>query len=84
MMTGVAMLQAIRSGDAPEPGIATCWGSSSTRVQPGHVECELETRDDMTNPMGSVHGGIAATLLDTVMGCAVSHHARRGRGVHDH
>ena len=25
----------------------------------------------MTNPMGSVHGGIAATLLDTVMGCAV-------------
>ena len=26
----------------------------------------------MTNPMGSVHGGIAATLLDTVMGCAVS------------
>ena len=25
----------------------------------------------MTNPMGGVHGGIAATLLDTVMGCAV-------------
>ena len=70
-MTGVAMLQAIKSGDAPAPGIADLLGFTLTRVQPGHVECELETRDDMTNPMGSVHGGIAATLLDTVMGCAV-------------
>ena len=70
-MTGVAMLQAIKSGDAPAPGIADLLGFTLTRVQPGHVECELETRGDMTNPMGSVLGGIAATLLDTVMGCAV-------------
>ena len=70
-MTPVAMLRAIKSGDAPAPGIADLLGFTLTRVQPGHVECELSTRDDMTNPMGSVHGGIAATLLDTVMGCAV-------------
>ena len=31
----------------------------------------LETRDDMTNPMGTCTAAIAATLLDTVMGCAV-------------
>jgi uncharacterized protein (TIGR00369 family) len=70
-MSGVAMLQAIKAGVAPAPGIADLLGFTLTRVQPGHVECTLETRDDMTNPMGSVHGGIAATLLDTVMGCAV-------------
>jgi uncharacterized protein (TIGR00369 family) len=65
------MLRAIKSGESPGPGIARLLGFALTRVQPGHVECTLETRDDMTNPMGSVHGGIAATLLDTVMGCAV-------------
>ena len=31
----------------------------------------LVTRPDFTNPLGTVHGGIAATLLDSVMGCAV-------------
>jgi uncharacterized protein (TIGR00369 family) len=46
-------------------------GFTLTRVDAGDVEASLVTRDDMTNPMGTVHGGIAATLLDTVMGCAV-------------
>ena len=68
---GVARLRAIQSGDLPEPGIARLLGFTLTTIEPGHVACELLTRDDMTNPMGSVHGGIAATLLDTVMGCAV-------------
>lgn len=31
----------------------------------------LTTNPDFTNPLGTVHGGIAATLLDSVMGCAV-------------
>jgi uncharacterized protein (TIGR00369 family) len=31
----------------------------------------LDTRPDFANPLGTVHGGIAATLLDSVMGCAV-------------
>lgn len=70
-MSPMAMLEAIKSGAAPGPGIADLLGFTLTRVEPGHVECALETRDDMTNPMGTVHGGIAATLLDTVMGCAV-------------
>jgi uncharacterized protein (TIGR00369 family) len=68
---GVALLRAIQSGELPEPGIARLLGFTFTTIEPGRVECELLTRDDMTNPMGSVHGGIAATLLDTVMGCAV-------------
>ena len=69
--TGLDALRAVQAGEVPAPGIARLLGFSLTVVEHGHVECELLTRDDMTNPMGSVHGGIAATLLDTVMGCAV-------------
>jgi uncharacterized protein (TIGR00369 family) len=78
--SGVAMLRAIQSGDLPGPGIARLLGFTLTGIEPGHVECTLVTRDDMTNPMGSVHGGIAATLLDTVMGCAVQSVLDDGEG----
>ena len=78
--SGVAMLRAIQSGDLPGPGIARLLGFTLTNIEPGHVECTLVTRDDMTNPMGSVHGGITATLLDTVMGCAVQSVLPLGEG----
>ena len=37
----------------------------------GHVEISMATRDNMRNPMGTLHGGACATLLDSVVGCAV-------------
>ena len=40
-------------------------------VQPSRVVFALEPADWMFNPIGSVHGGVAATLLDSAMGCAV-------------
>jgi len=70
-MTGLEQVQAVQLGTLPRPGIAGLVGFTLSRVDLGDVEATLETRTDMTNPMGSVHGGIAATLLDTVMGCAV-------------
>ena len=70
-MSGLEQVLAVQSGDLPAPGIAGLVGFTLSRVEPGDVEATLVTRADMTNPMGSVHGGIAATLLDTVMGCAV-------------
>jgi len=69
--TGLDLVRAVQHGGIPAPGIARLLGFTLTRVEAGDVEAVLETRDDMTNPMGTVHGGIAATLLDTVMGCAV-------------
>jgi uncharacterized protein (TIGR00369 family) len=72
MSTGLDRIRAVQLGDGPRPGIARLLGFALTRVEAGEVDAVLETRDDMTNPMGTVHGGIAATLLDTVMGCAVN------------
>lgn len=37
----------------------------------GRVVLSLSTKPDFANPLGSVHGGIAATLLDSALGCAV-------------
>jgi uncharacterized protein (TIGR00369 family) len=40
-------------------------------VDEGHVEFECETAEFMYNPIGAVHGGLAATLLDSAASCAV-------------
>lgn len=40
-------------------------------VEYGSVAFSLNTRPDFANPLGTVHGGIAATMLDSAMGCAV-------------
>jgi uncharacterized protein (TIGR00369 family) len=45
----------------------------------GRVVFSVEPHAGMLNPIGVVHGGIAATLLDSVMGCAV--HSTLGPGV---
>ncbi|CAG5070052.1 hypothetical protein DYBT9623_02792 [Dyadobacter sp. CECT 9623] len=42
-----------------------------TGVREGSMEVEFTVREDMTNPMGSLHGGIAATILDEVVGTMV-------------
>ena len=40
-------------------------------VEPGRVIFAVEPREWMYNPIGSVHGGVAATLLDSSLGCAI-------------
>jgi len=42
-----------------------------TDVREGSMEVEFTVREDMTNPMGGLHGGIAATILDEVVGTMV-------------
>jgi uncharacterized protein (TIGR00369 family) len=79
-MSGLDAIRAVQAGERPAPGIAQLIGFDLTRVEPGEVDATLATRADMTNPMGTVHGGIAATLLDTVMGCAVQTVLDEGEG----
>jgi uncharacterized protein (TIGR00369 family) len=53
------------------PTIGQLLGMRFDEVEHGRVVVSLETRPDFANPLGTVHGGIAATMLDSVMGCAV-------------
>ena len=69
--SGLDVLRAIQAGDLPRPGVARLLGLEMEEVELGRVAFSMGPRPDMANPMGTMHGGIVATLLDTVMGCAV-------------
>ena len=55
----------------PAPPIADLVGASIVAVEEGTATFAMEPAQWMYNPLGAVHGGIAATLLDSCMGCAV-------------
>jgi uncharacterized protein (TIGR00369 family) len=70
-MTGLQAMHAIAAGDTPAPPIADLVGFDLVEVGEGHASFELDPARRHYNPLGTVHGGIAATLLDSAMGCAV-------------
>jgi uncharacterized protein (TIGR00369 family) len=70
-LSGIDYLKAMFSGELPPPPILKLFGIQAGRVDPGLVTMVLPIGEYMYNPIGSVHGGAAATLLDSVMGCAV-------------
>jgi uncharacterized protein (TIGR00369 family) len=70
-LTGLEFLHRIVSGQIPPPPVAELVGFTPTFVMPGRVVFAYEPREEHYNPLGSVHGGILTTVLDTVMGCAV-------------
>ena len=70
-LSGLQVMRLIADGTLPPPGIATLLGMDLVEVGDGEAVFEIEPDERMLNPIGSVHGGIAATLLDSCMGCAV-------------
>jgi uncharacterized protein (TIGR00369 family) len=70
-MTGLEVLQAIAAGELPGAPIAELLGFQPVEAEEGRVVFEAEPGPHHYNPLGTVHGGLAATLLDSAMGCAV-------------
>ncbi|MFI5957113.1 PaaI family thioesterase [Cryptosporangium sp. NPDC051539] len=70
-LTGLELIRAIRDGNAPPPGIAQLLGMDITEAEEGRVVFTLDAKPEFSNPLGTVHGGIHATILDSAMGCAV-------------
>ncbi|RZT84791.1 uncharacterized protein (TIGR00369 family) [Pseudonocardia sediminis] len=68
---GLTFVRAMASGEVPSPPIATLLGMSVSEVEPGRVVFTLDPAEFHFNPIGSVHGGVYATLLDSALGCAV-------------
>jgi uncharacterized protein (TIGR00369 family) len=69
--SGLDMLRAIADGTLPAPPIARLLDMSLVTVEEGRAVFALHPAEWMYNPIGSVHGGVAATILDSCMGCAV-------------
>lgn len=79
-MSGRAFLQAIADGRLPPPPIANLVDFTLTEIGEGRVVLALTPDESHYNPIGSVHGGVIATVLDTVLGCAVHSTLPAGRG----
>ena len=78
-MPGAAFLRAIAERKLPPPPIANLMGFDIVEVGEGEVVFAVQPQEFHYNPIGMVHGGLAATLLDSAMGCAVHSLLREGR-----
>ena len=70
-LDGLSALRAMIAGELPPPPIATLLGFELVEVEPGRAIFAVEPGDRHYNPIGMVHGGLAATLIDSATGCAV-------------
>lgn len=70
-MAGLDYLKAIIRGAVPAAPLARVLGFVLAEVESGRAVFEIEPMEFHYNPIGSVHGGVACTLLDSAMGCAV-------------
>lgn len=70
-MSGLEFLLGIRSGEIPRPPIMELMGIKGEEVEEGRIVFSVEPAEYHYNPLGTVHGGLAATILDTAMACAV-------------
>jgi uncharacterized protein (TIGR00369 family) len=70
-MTGMEYMTAVVTGQVPPPPIAVTMSLRPVELEEGRVVFEGEPGEEHYNPIGVVHGGYAATILDSVLGCAV-------------
>jgi uncharacterized protein (TIGR00369 family) len=70
-MSGIEFLQGMIRGDFPAAPIAETAGFRLSEVEAGRAVFEGQPSRRFYNPLGTVHGGWIATLLDSAMGCAV-------------
>lgn len=70
-MSGLEYVQAIIDGEMPPPPIAVVMRMRPVELSDGRAVFEGEPGEEHYNPIGVVHGGYAATILDSALGCAV-------------
>ena len=78
--TGMQAMQAMLSGEMPYSHIAETLDFSLIEVAPGSATFQGTPQLKHYNPLGSVHGGWYATLLDSAVGCAIHTMMPAGRG----
>src|ERR1700687_4347834 len=79
-MSGLEFVQGLVTGALPLNSMAETLGYDIVEVSGGRVVVAAEPSAAHRNPAGTVHGGLAATLLDSCMGLAVHSTLDRGFG----
>ena len=80
VMSGLEFVQGLVDGSLPLNAMAATLGYDVTEAINGRVVVTAEPTGALLNPAGTVHGGFAATLLDTCMGLAVQSTLEKGLG----
>jgi uncharacterized protein (TIGR00369 family) len=78
--SGREALEAVMRGDVAPPPMGVLMGMQLVLVEEGRAVFTLTPGEQHDNPMGITHGGMAATLLDSAMGCAVQSTLPAGAG----
>jgi len=79
-MSGIDFLQALVDGTIAPPPIADLMRMRAISAEVGTVTFECDPDESMYNPIGTVHGGLVCTLLDTVLGCVTQTTLAAGQG----
>lgn len=79
-MAGLDYLRAMARGELPPPPMMATLGFAMGEVEEGRVVFYADPDEYHYNPIGVVHGGLAATMADSVMGCAVHSTLPAGAG----
>lgn len=79
-LTGLEYLRKIVAGELPRPPMGALMDFGLAELEEGRAVFTVEPAEYHYNPIGVVHGGLAATLLDSAMGCAVHSTLPAGAG----
>lgn len=79
-MTGLEIMQAFAAGHFPAPSITKTIPMTMDSIEQDKVVFLATADHNHLNPMGGVHGGFAATVLDSVTGCATHTALAAGEG----
>ena len=79
-ITGLDFLHGMIAGRFPAPPMARTLGFRLAEAEPKRVVFEATPTPDLLNPLGSVHGGWALTLIDSATGCALMTELDAGYG----
>ncbi len=80
-LSGIEQLRIIFADVANAPfGMGRTMGFDHVEIEDGRVTFGATPHEGVYNPIGTVHGGFAATLLDSCLGCAVHSKLKAGQG----
>jgi uncharacterized protein (TIGR00369 family) len=71
-LSGIQYFRKMMAGDVPPPPMLELLGIRLAEVEEGHVVFTAVAEERFYNGTGVAHGGFAATLLDTALGCAIN------------
>jgi len=79
-MSGLEYIQGLIDGSVPPPPIVNLMKMRPVSAEVGKVTFTCDPDESHYNPIGTVHGGLVCTLLDSVLGCATQTTLPKGQG----